>query len=147
MVKDEISSRYNQTGKKCGDGDPTYLLGIDEIPVLQARLQALHHSSRIPRVCLDPSKTQDAECLSIVQVRLEALTCPVIQLDGVQVRDHGSLPDELVNGEQDGAFLVGAVQLRLGADLDGLRFQCQWLSGLILLPLHRSPSRQETPTS
>lgn len=102
----------------------TYLLGVDEIPVLEAFFQAFYHP-RASRVCLHPSETQDTETVGIAEVLLEVTTGPFVKLDGVQVLDDGSFLDKIIDSEKDGALLDRAVQLGLGTEFDGLYHSLQ----------------------
>lgn len=97
-----------QHGVEVDEGTCTNLLGVDEIPMLQTCLQALGRPGP-SRVCLHPSKAQDTEALGIVQVPLEVTAGPFVELDGLEVLHDGVLPDEVVDDEDNGALLAGAL--------------------------------------
>lgn len=78
------------------------------------------HGQGTARVGLDPAGAQRPEAVGVLDVVVEKVAAgPLVQLDTVDVWRLFVL-DELINGDQHGALFGGAVQLRLGADLDGL---------------------------
>ena len=106
--------------------DLTHLLGAHEVPPVDTGLETVH-SPGAPGVGLGPSGPEGAQRVGILGlVAQEVADSPFVELDGVDVGRLLVLV-ELVDGGEHATPLGGAVELRLGTELDGLAGRASWM--------------------
>ena len=112
-------NRFTSLASCALEAGATDLLRAHQIPVPQARLQALHGTGALG-VRLGPFNPERAQGVGVLDVFAEVITgCPFIELKRVDI-GYYLLLGQILNRIEHRALFGWAVQLGLGANLDRL---------------------------